>query len=232
MSELESNSLGGYERWRDALSAGWTNAFEQSESQLRSLVGLEGESERATHVRLYPTLDQRRIIDIAREDVVRTELLDAEESPFGALGGMRVFVRPGAQIMTRYVAAFAAEDEFDLDIRLGMAGGAKEHDICIGTADGTTCAAECQDDTAGCEDTDGCGQTDVCNTVGCPPPTRACRTEATCGAEKTCEKTCNQNTCQTCQTHCGTCETCRTHCGVCEEATRLTCAANECVFKK
>lgn len=231
MADLGSNGLVGYGGSHDVLSAAWTNAFEQSGAGVRTLVGLEGDSKRATHLLLYPTLDQRRVIEVALEDVLRTESLNEEDSPFGALGGIRVFVRRGAHITSSNAAPLAFQDEFDLDIRLGMAGGAKEHDICIGTADGTTCAAECQDDTAGCEDTDGCAQTEVCQTVGCPPQTRVCKTEVTCGAEKTCEKTCNQNTCQTCETHCGTCETCRTHCGVCEVATKVTCA-NECVVKR
>lgn len=130
-------------------------------------------------------------------------------------------------------------DEFDLDIRLGAAGGAKPHDICIGTADGTTCAAECEDDTAGCG-------TDDCTLAGCPAPTGECtKAGRTCA---TCNTACNQKTCHTCATQCeqktcaATCETCNTQCnqGTCHTCdtqcqqhtcakTCITCAGETCL---
>ena len=225
MSDLRSGSLSEYLPSRDAILAG-LNKLSQSEEGARSFTGLPGESGKATHLLLYPTFDQSRFFEIAQEDVLGTELLSPEESPFGALGGMRVFVRQNAKITSGLAAVGQiGDDDFDLDIRLGMAGKIKDHEICEGTADGTTCAAECEDDTAGCDDTDGCGDATLGCTDGCPRPTIGCKTEITCGAEQTCH-TCNQ-TCRTCET----CHTCHTRCGgVCEIATRVTCG-NQCELK-
>lgn len=137
-------------------------------------------------------------------------------------------------------------DEFDLDIRLGAAGHKKQHDICEGTEDGTTCAAECEGNGDGTEDcgTDNCGGESeiVCRTNGdCGP----IKTQLTC---KTCETLCKQNTCATCATKCNqnTCETCNTKCdqktcaNTCETCetkcnqhtcakTCVTCAGETCV---
>lgn len=202
--------------------------------EARVFIGLRGDSNSSGHLLLYPTLDQSRFIEIANDDVLETEPLHPDQSPFGDLGGLRVRVRAAARVTTGLATALPgrqADDDFDLDIRLGMAGGIRKHEECIGTEDGTTCNAECQDDTAGCEDTDGCDATEVCETIGCPPQTRA-----TCGAEHTCvtcDATCR--TCETCHT-CNTCRLCETReaCPTgpeCEFRTRATCALAECEIK-
>jgi|SRR5581483_4293956 len=121
-------------------------------------------------------------------------------------------------------------DEFDLDIRLGAAGAKKPHDICEGTEDGTTCAAECGDLTDDCE-TDACA-TDRCGTQECNGPTDNC-TEATCATCKaTCNTHCNQQTCHTCQTKCNqhTCVNtqCQQHTCVNTQCQQHTCVNTQC----
>jgi hypothetical protein len=165
---------------------------------------------------LYLTLDMGSYLQIQKTDVVYIEELPADKSPFGGLGGARVYVRIGAKIKSVKTATNtfdAGSDEFDLDIRLGSRGGAGVARLRSGTdcavfdcltieaptwAD-TTCqrvlSADCTNDTCGVTR---CGQT--------------CATCVTCG-------TCNTQ-CGTCQTDCGTCHT---QCGPC-----LTGGATQC----
>ena len=169
---------------------------------------------------LYTGLDMSRHLEITEADILDFERLSPEESPFGRLGGTRVFVRNNADVRA---AQQSVGDEFDLDIRIaGIQAAAKE--ICEGTEGGTTCAAECAGNTA-IPCTDNC-------TIGCPPPTQhTCPTDCGATCKDTCA-TCNQKTCQTCNTHCNqaTCHTCATKCHqntcdqTCNQATCHTCA--------
>jgi hypothetical protein len=93
---------------------------------LTSLAGLLGRSPKPGHWLLYPNLDMSRSVEIAEPDIVHAEKLSPEHSPFGSLGGTRVFVKRDAQV-THTVsqtqeADAAAQDEFDLDVRTGPLG--------------------------------------------------------------------------------------------------------------
>jgi hypothetical protein len=188
-----------------------------------SFTGLLGRSPQEGYWRLYLSLDMSRYIEVSGDDVVLSEPLPPDRSPFGSLGGTRLFIKKNANVTTtrsvsRSGEAQAAADEFDLDVRLGGAGVAPK-EICFGTESGTTCAAECggqgTGDAATCLTCVSCGDT-------CFRTCRTCRTDCgltcdTCNKTcQTCKTQCGQATCQTCQTHCGTCQTCRTNCGTCQ----------------
>jgi hypothetical protein len=185
-----------------------------------SYVGLLGRSSREGHWLLYTNLSMTRCIEIQEQDIIQSEQLPPERSPFGSLGGTRVFVKKGAKVVTTRTTSRTHEagDPFDLDIRLGGAKAVRPREPCFGTEMGTTCAAECGGG--------GTGDADTCLTcVSCEGSCRAtcfdtCRTLCdTCPGDTcpTCQ-TCNTNcgTCQTCpQTQCNTCQTCATQCGTC-----------------
>ncbi|HEY1869293.1 MAG TPA: hypothetical protein VGG70_13440 [Candidatus Cybelea sp.] len=90
---------------------------------LTSFVGLLGHSPRPGYWLLYPNLDMSRSVEIAESDIVHAEKLSPEQSPFGSLGGTRVFVKQAAQITHSATqprkASEAAPNEFDLDVRQG-----------------------------------------------------------------------------------------------------------------
>jgi hypothetical protein len=221
----------------DQIIARLVSGSTQTPTGLVVFVGLLGRSAKEGHWLLYPTLDMSRTIEIREEDIVHSEQLSAEKSPFGSLGGTRVFVKQDAKVTTTrtvshtHEARDAAEDEFDLDIRLG--GGQVQREQCQGTEFGTTCGAECPSPTGAgqtcltcvsCRDT--CFRTcrgPTCRT--CDTCRRTCNTDCGQGTCNTCQTRCGQNTCgqatcRTCQTQCGTCDTCQTQCG---QATCETC---------
>ena len=67
---------------------------------LTSYTGLLGRSSKEGSWLLYPTLDMSTSLEIQESDIVHSESLPPEQSPFGGLGGTRVFVRKGAQVTT------------------------------------------------------------------------------------------------------------------------------------
>jgi hypothetical protein len=207
---------------------------------LTSYVGLLGRSAKAGYWQLFLSLDMSLSVEIKEEDIVSSEQLPPERSPFGSLGGTRVFVRKGAQITTTRVSSrthqAGAADEFDLDVRFGRGVVLQPKLPCEGTEGGTTCAAECggggTGDAQTCLTCVSCGGScratcfDTCRTLcdTCPGDTcrtcqgHTCVTCQTCNTCATCQTRCNQATCatcQTCQTQCGqnTCATCQTQCG-------------------
>ncbi len=206
----------------DSLPPHLMRGAEVKASESLPVAGLLKRSDQPGYWFVYPSLDMRRRLRITECDIVNFELLAAEESSFGKLGGTRVFLRKGAEISESRGGNTPSEDDFDLDIQFAPSGVRKPLDICEGTEDGTTCAAECQDET------DDCG-TEDCGTEGCHNPTdNTCKTD--CGAtcdQKTCA-TCNQHTCHTCNTNCNqqTCHTCNQNtCNTCAvENTCVTCA--------
>jgi hypothetical protein len=193
---------------------------------------------------LYPTLDMSKCLYVAKTDVVHLEELSPEKSPFGSLGGSKLFVRAGAKIKSvrtstkTFEAGSGSAGEFDLDISLGARrpaigggwGDITQETGCGGTPcqgppftdpDGGYCMTKGPCNTGNftaCDCTEGC--TDVCT----PPPPGTNWPSCACPITGTCFTVCQQNTCQTCQTNCGTCYTncgtCLTHCG--------TCAVNTC----
>jgi len=164
---------------------------------LTSYTGLLGRSSKEGYWLLYPTLDMSTSLEIQESDIVHSEPLAPEQSPFGGLGGTRVFVRKGAQVTTTRTISrthhAGAGDEFDLDIRLGEPASRRlgnQTDFCI---TGPACTV-------------GVGCTDTC-------PTH-------CYTCKTCVTHCPTNcgwTCETCATYCWTCPitNCRTLCWAC-----------------
>jgi hypothetical protein len=211
-----------------------------------SYVGLLRESpDDASAYELYLGLDMRSYLQIKKEDVAHWEDLPKEKSPFGSLGGCRVYVRHGATIRsvrtTSRTFETGAADEFDLDIRLGpRAALAAPGDNQ--TIPDTGCGAACEtippftDPDAG-----GCQVITAFNTCNCTVFNGTCPcipTEQgkTCGVncQITRSFTCTCNTCQTCQTNCGTCATncgtCATQCGTCNTNCG-TCRVNTCNTK-
>jgi hypothetical protein len=167
----------------DAIIARLVSGSSQAPVGLTSFVGLLRRSATPGRWLLYPSLDMNLSVEIAEEDIVHSEPLPAEKSPFGSLGGTRIFVKKGAEVTTTRTvshtqAAGAAGDEFDLDIRLG--GGAGRTPLATRTAVGVGVGGTCET----CRT--------QCATV-CPGGT--CQT---CGATQ-----CNQATCHaTCRISC------------------------------
>lgn len=161
---------------------------------LTSYIGLLGRSSKDGYWLLYPTLDMSTSLEIQESDIVHSEPLPPEQSPFGGLGGTRVFVRKGAQVTTTRTISRTHQagdgDEFDLDIRVGKLVFAKPPFTadCLPTINPWACWVG------------GGGP----GSFDCPPPgppvsVGSCDpTCATCG---TCP------TCHTCPTKCGTCQT-------------------------
>jgi hypothetical protein len=205
---------------------------------------------------LYQTLDMRSCLHIGKADVVHIEELAADKSPFGSLGGARVFVRAGSKIQSVRTSTNTFEagaDDFDLDIRLGpLSPRATSSTAACGnpSVPETQCGDACNTlppfsdpDVGPCHTVPQtiCGCTAKCtiDTCGCPPtgqPTCQCNPPT---ARTNCAQTCiltNCGTCQTCNTcatNCGTCQTCHTcatNCGTCNTHCG-TCAANTCATK-
>jgi hypothetical protein len=251
-----NKQLSGYEKWVEKLAP----KPGQTPTGVRTFVGLLRQSPSDPDAyELFQTLDMGSSLQIRKEDVVHLEDLASDKSPFGALGGSRVYVRVGATITSlrtstsTFTAGTSAPDDFDLDIRLGarlpFAATSPQ------TIPETGCGAGC-DTIAPFTDPDVCQivpltQGANCETIGCIPTkagasvcfcapfTQRCITANTCN--NTCQNTCqtcqtNCGTCQTCQTHCGTCHTCHTQCGgaICNLHTHLATACNPqgCVIKR
>jgi hypothetical protein len=187
----------------------------QTPTGVTSFVGLLGRSPKQGYWLLYLTLDMTKSVEIQETDIIHSEQLPADKSPFGSLGGTRVFVKQNAPVTTTQSVskkhdASAAADEFDLDIQLGAKPEIPKPPLTVGLT---------------CDDTCPRTQCDTCPITRC----------ATC---KTCNTHCGQHTCaatcQTCNTQCGTCpgNTCNTQCGTCPANTCNTqcgtCPANTC----
>jgi hypothetical protein len=223
----------------------------QPPTGLTSFVGLLGRSSKEGYWLLYLTLDMSLCVEIQADDIVHSEQLPPDKSPFGSLGGTQVFVRKGAKLTTTRTVSrtheAGAEDDFDLDIQLG--GRAQRASLAQQPRTlGGTCDAECPGGGTGdaqtCLTCASCGDTcfrtcrDTCRTQCDTCPGDTCKTCNTCATQcqntcHTCQTRCGQATCQatcnTCQTRCGqaTCQTCNTQCGTCntqcDQATCDTC---------
>ena len=179
----------------------------QTPTGVTSFVGLLGRSPKPGYWLLYTSLDMSRSVEIQEADIVHSEQLASDQSPFGSLGGTRVFVKQDAQVTTTRAASQtqdaseAAGDEFDLDIRLGSAGPASPREMFTrATCPRQTCKTECVQHT--------CVTCNTCNTQ-CGQHTCA----------NTCANTCAGHTCggacrNTVHTFCG-CETQPGHTCVC-----------------
>lgn len=204
----------------------------QPAKRVIELTGLPGESDRPGYQRLYLTPRLDYYAEFPTEDIVHSEILSADRSPFLRLESTRVSVPREATITYTWVRSHQPVDEFDLDVRLGApsTGRRAVPDICATDNDSCGITATC----GTCDCTDTCGGVTCRGT--CDDTCRTCQTDCrqgTCNTcdtqcnQATCANTCNQATCQTCQTQCGTCETqcgtCRTQCGTCVACTHATC---------
>ncbi len=139
----------------------------QPAQRMIDLVGLPGDSDRPGYQRLYLTAKLDYYAEFLIQDIVSSEALPADKSPFPGLEATRVSVRRDATIHYTRVRSPQPVDEFDLDVRLGTAGVAAPSpafvtntcgDRCP-TVDGFSCApTQCHT----CYLT-GCGQ-NTCNT--------------------------------------------------------------------
>jgi hypothetical protein len=188
----------------------------QPAKRVVTLTGLPGNSDRAGFQRLYLTTKLDYYAEFLAKDILMTEAVAADESPFPGVEATRVSIQRDATIHYTWAKAAQPLDEFDLDVRLSQVVAAPPIPLPTRTCpDGTLCGT--------CDGTcDTCGRTcftcETCNT--------RCG-QATC---ITCETRCAQvtcvATCLTCPTHCGqatctpTCNTCQTQCN---QATCVTC---------
>jgi hypothetical protein len=237
------------EKWVEKLSA----AKGGTPAGVTTYVGLLRESPADnTAYHLYLTLDMGSYLQIQKDDVLHLENLPPDKSPFGSLGGARVYVRLGATVKsirtsTNTFSAGAA-DEFDLDIRLGGRRTATGGGGGPQTIPDTGCGPDCGNippftdpDSATCNT---CAFTcvgcpDTINTCPCPPTgggftcfpicrpiTRSFTCVTNCGTCNTCATNCGTcNTCQTCRTNCGTCQT---QCGTCQTC-QTRCGQETCI---
>jgi hypothetical protein len=201
------------------------------------LEGLLGDSDRAGFRRLYFTSELDHYAEFRADQVLSVETLPADRPPFLGQEATRVTLPRDATVDYTRTRTARPVDEFDLDVRLGPAGG-----MIPGPG---TWEAECPGPTWGecptfvtcvsCPDT--C-QITICRGRTCIDVNTCdfelCRTQspmATC--RRTCE-TCRTRcdtcvTCATCETQCETCTptciTCPTGCGeTCTPTCRQTCA--------
>jgi hypothetical protein len=231
-----------YEKWLEKLAP----QPGQAPTGVTTYIGLLRESPSdADAYQLYQTLDMASSLHIRKEDVLHLEDLPADKSPFGTLGGSKVFVRRGARITSvrtasnTFEAGSAVPDDFDLDIRLGARRpvAATANSIPF-----TACGDECgklppfsDPDAGGCKVnpfTPQCTNLTPCipdNPTGysvcaCGLPTVECVTVA-----QTCDTNCGtcHTNCGTCQTQCGTCNTCLTHCQTCGPCTHQLTRCNQ-----
>jgi hypothetical protein len=229
--------------------AGPHDGLSQTYNGVSTFVGLQGHSQKAGYRVIFPTLDMGRYLEIAEADILETEDLSPDHSPFGVLGGTRVSVREAAPILTSRAVpdTLEVDEEFDLDLRLGASGwsvppgmhapdealyapgqeGAERQALPIktnGACPTGTCktCATCEGKTCiTCVTCAGDNTCQTCHTHCGQNTSQTCKADATCAETcQTCQTQCGQNTCQTCKND-ATCQTCQTCKG---DATCHTCA--------
>jgi hypothetical protein len=99
---------------------------DQTPIGVTSYIGLLGRSSKEGYWLLYLSLDMTQSVEISEADIVHSEQLPAERSPFGSLGGTQVFVKENASLKTSKTVSKTHQaneppDEFDLDVQLGGA---------------------------------------------------------------------------------------------------------------
>lgn len=206
---------------------------------LTPYTGLLGRSSREGYWLLYPTLDMGTSIEIQESDIVHSESLAPEQSPFGGLGGTRVYVRKGATVTTTRTVSRAHPagegDEFDLDIRVGGREPGPADTVCQTGIEytcgetGGSCFGTCGNTVCGtCVYTCNCTEAATCGRSCSPNTCNETYCAATCGMNtcNTCATQCNQDTCVTCQT----CNTCPTNCGTCNQTCAPTCYTCQTCF--
>lgn len=180
-------------------------------TRVRALSGLWGDSDRDGYARLYLTRDLTAYAEFRVDDVIQTTEIPPDRSPLLGEQATRVELPRDANVDITRSKRAEDVDEFDLDVRFGIAARAS-----VGFA--SSGPNEC---LKGEEDTKfPCGHTCdafLCKTfVGpgggqCPPGGGG----GGGGGESV--EVCRTDTCQTCETcaTCATCETCETQCFPC-----------------
>jgi hypothetical protein len=197
------------------------------------LEGLLGDSDRAGFRRLYFTSELDHYAEFRADQVLSVETLPADRPPFLGQEATRVTLPRDATVDYTRTRTARPVDEFDLDVRLGPAGG-----MIPGPG---TWEAECPGPTWGecptfvtcvsCPDTcqiticrgRTCIDVNTCDFELCPTRAPTCR--RTCDTCRTrCDTCVTCNTCQTqCETCTPTCATCPTQCDTCAPTCRGTC---------
>jgi hypothetical protein len=190
----------------------------QPAKRVVELVGLAGNSDRPGYQRLYLTTRLDYYAEFLTSDMVHTEAVPADRSPFPGHEATRVSVSRDATIHYIWARSPRPVDEFDLDVRLGPpAAAAAAPQIpkltpitCDGTCD--TCAGQatchtCDTCFTACQQATCAGQT--CPNTQCQTCQQTCAGQATCAAgatcaghgtcQATCATACQQMTCITCQ---------------------------------
>ena len=213
----------------------------QPAQRVTELTGLPGDSDRQGYQRLYLTTKLDYYAEFRTEDLVHSEILAADRSPFRQLEATRVSIQREATINYTWARTPQPVDEFDLDIRLGGHTGRPPSRGQIRPADDTadtceTCDTDCGQNTCqqDCTAYTNCQQNTCDGTCAGDETCQTCNTNCnqnTCANTcQTCNTNCNQNTCantcQTCNTNCNqntcanTCQTCNTNCN---QNTCVTC---------
>jgi hypothetical protein len=186
----------------------------QPAKRVVELVGLPGNSDRPGYQRLYLTTTLNYYAEFLTSDMVYSEAVSADHSPFHNQEATRVSVSRDATIHYIWARSPQPIDEFDLDVRLGApAGGAAAAALPVTPPDGcqTPPVHTCQP----------CGPTAVTCPTHCNQNTCAATCPATCAAHATCagHGTCGPTACvQTCNTQCAQATCANTQCN------QLTCA--------
>ena len=195
------------------------------------LVGLPGNSDRPGYQRLYLTTKLDYYAEFLTSDMVHTEAVPADQSPFPGHEATRVSVSRDATIHDIWARSPQPVDEFDLDVRLGAPAAGpvfqpREPPTNIAChAQLTPPAPPCIIVTEvgpTCPPTQCARTCDTCQTCITCQTCQTCNLQATCAGHGTCGHTrCAQQTCgftqchgQTCLfTQCGqlTCVTCPGH---------------------
>jgi hypothetical protein len=88
--------------------------------RVTTLVGLPGDSDRPDHQRLYLTTALDYYAEFLVADIVHSEDVAADQSPFPGVEATRVEVKRDATIQYTWSHDPQAVDHFDLDARLGQ----------------------------------------------------------------------------------------------------------------
>jgi hypothetical protein len=175
----------------------------QPAKRVVELVGLPGNSDRAGYQRLYLTTKLDYYAEFLASDIVHSEAVAADQSPFAGHEATRVSVARDATIHYIWARSPQPVDEFDLDIRLGAPGpAAAAHAAparispingCTDTCLHTVCIGHTCDTCQTCAQQHTCAGHGTCVNTQC---IQTCNTQC---AQATCANTqCNQLTCVTC----------------------------------
>ena len=184
------------------------------------LTGLAGNSDRPGYQRLYLTTRLDYYAEFLTSDMVHTEAVPADQSPFPGKEATRVSVSRDATIHYIWARSPQPVDEFDLDIRLGTpspAAAVYAHPArLISPANGCTDACPTQE-TCTCHPTRCGGTCATCQGMAtcaatCPATCAGhatCAAGATCAGHGTCVATqCADQQCAFTNNNAGTCVTC------------------------